>query len=107
MKAPRDRARIAASRVLKKNRPAAMPRAHPGRSLRNSRFATCSRSRPMIAAEEAMPISDQPAPDLHRDDERESGRPTRRRAEAAAQREGEEQHRRAVGELEGRRSCMR
>src|SRR5439155_556785 len=57
MKAPRDRARIAASRVLKKNRPAAMPRAHPGRSLRNSRFATCSRSRPMIAAEEAMPIS--------------------------------------------------
>jgi len=59
MKAPRDRARIAASRVLKKKRPAAMPRAHPGRSPRNSRFATCLRSRPMIAAEEAMPISDQ------------------------------------------------
>src|SRR5207244_11201309 len=33
MKAPRDRARSTASRGWKKNRPAAMPRRHPGRSL--------------------------------------------------------------------------
>src|SRR5205823_2136291 len=40
--------------------------------------------------------------DLHRDDEREERQADgAAEAEAAAQREGEEQHRRAVGELEG------
>src|SRR5438067_1761041 len=55
MKAPSARARSTASSVAKKKRPAAMPRAHPGRSRRKARRSTCRRSCPMIAAEETMP----------------------------------------------------
>src|SRR5712692_960555 len=44
MKAPRDRARSTASSVLKRNRPAATPRAQPGTNPRSPRH--CRGSRP-------------------------------------------------------------
>src|SRR5712691_10210337 len=75
-----------------------------GRSPSNSRFATCLRSRPMIAAEETMPLQAGARVFTGMTSAR-SGRPTAPpKPEAAAQREGEEQHRHAVG---GEYNCGR
>jgi hypothetical protein len=76
MKAPRDRARSTASRVLKKNRPAAMPRAHHGTSFKSGQEPEelALRDVPAVAADDRGEGGDA-APggreDLDRDDERE------------------------------------
>src|SRR5260370_13995297 len=97
-KAPRDRARSTASRVLKRKRPAATPRAQPGTNPRSPRH--CRGSPPPYQG--AIDAYQAPGgrEDLYRDDEREERQADRAaEAEAAAQGEGEEEHRDAVGEL--------
>src|SRR5712692_2010720 len=101
MKAPRDRARSTASSVLKRNRPAATPRAQPGTNPRSPRH--CRGSPPPYQG--AIDAHQAPGgrEDLHREDEREERQADRAaEGEATAQGEGEEEHRDAVGELEGR-----
>jgi len=85
-----------------------MPRADHGTSFKSGQEPEERALRDVLAvAADDRGGGDDAAPggreDFHREDEREERQADRAaEAEAAAQREGEEQHRDAVGELEGR-----